>query len=187
MCAADTRSRSPTHPPAQRPSDPPQRPSPHPAGYWPQPTARRRPRPHPGPRTRRTGSPSIHRHRQRRTHRAHPIISQPTQPRRERRHRHTLHQIQIHRRALRHRIIIGLQDHFTGEPPHRRRARRHQHPPQPRNRHIARQHHHRPRLRLGGLAPPQLPARGQRHRRPADSRQAATSPHWSGSSAGCSS
>jgi hypothetical protein len=102
--------------------------------------------------------------------------------------RHAFDGVKIDRRALRDRIIGGLQHDLTGQAANGRRAGCDQRPSKPRDGRISGQHDDGPTTSVGKLAPPHLAAGRQRsHVAAAARRNASRLPQSSGSSIGCSS
>ena len=96
--------------------------------------------------------------------------------------------VKIDRRALRDRIIGGLQHDITGQSTNGRRAGCDQCPTKARDGRISGEHNDGPTTSLGELAPPHLAAGRQRsHVAAAARRNASRFPQSSGSSIGCSS
>ncbi len=95
----------------------------------------------------------------------------------------TFDRVQVDRRTPRDRINAGVENHFARESTNRRRTRRDDRAPKPRDGCVSGQDDDGAAADVGELAPPHLAARWKRaHESPAARRQEARSPHSSGSS-----
>ena len=118
----------------------------------------------------------------------HPVIGQPAEAFDEDCDRDRLDRVEVDGRAKRHGVLAGFEEDLAREASDGGRARRDQCPTVTRDHDITRQDDDRPAADLGRLAPPHLPACGQvGHEAATARRKDARSPHWSGSSSGCTS